>query len=101
MILVRCSLAVSSRSNLNLRIARAPGFNAAAPFHFFVFGRILLRWTLYALQRGLDETLAFLDGYQLIVLDAREALDQAVGPMNFKIGSGTLSQTEMESAIIH
>jgi hypothetical protein len=86
---------------LNLCIARAPGFNAAAPFSFFGIRPTLFRWTLYSLQRGFDETLALLDYYQLIVLDAREALDQSVGPMNFKIGASTFSQTEVESAIIH
>ena len=54
-ILACCSLAGSSRSDLNVCTPKAPGFNAMAPFISELFDGSAFRWTLHALQRGLED----------------------------------------------
>jgi len=53
------------------------------------------------LQRGPDYTVAFLDRYQLIAFHAQKALDQAISPMDLKIGMFVLSESEMKPPIVH
>ena len=86
-ILARCSLVRKLAVLTRISVYQGRhGFTAVAPFYFWVFDGTLLRSTLCALQRGLGNTLAFLDRHQLIAFDARKALDQPIRPMDLKIG---------------
>ena len=63
--------------------------------HLFLTLGWLFRRGFCVLQRGLEDTLAFPDGYQLIRFNAVKSLDQAVRPVDLEVGMDAVPQAEV------